>query len=199
MSNPEVEMSYMLRDRPDGQFEIVLQRPILVGIFPEREVASRVMYFLQEDALEMVEDAPALFGRASDDVAEALQAADVGHTEILPHAIALYAKAAKPAGRNLLPAVMHKPQAARQLAVSVNLREEAATAAFARIAGGEKIATVAPDFFVSFNQMRAMWAAHCRKLQQHIAEGGKVPCGMCKTPFTPSMTHPDTCARCSRD
>jgi hypothetical protein len=201
MSNPEVEMSCMLRDRPDGQFEIVLSRPMLVGIFPERDVASRVMFFLQEDELEMVEDAPALFGRARDDVAEAFEAADIGPVEIVRPAIASRAMpaAVKPAKPNLLPAVVDKPQAARQLAVCVKLTDEAATTAFARIAGGEKIATVAPDFFLSFNQMRGMWAAHCRRLQQHMAAGGKVPCGMCKEPFTPSLSHRDTCARCSRD
>lgn len=186
-------MSYMLRDRPDGQFEIVLSRPILVGIFPQKDMASRVMFFLQEDELELVEDAPALFGRASADVAEAIEATDIGPVEIMRPAIVSRAKP------NLLPAVIDKPQAARQLVATTKLTDEAETAAFARIAAGEKIATVAPDFFLTMNQMRGAWAAHCSKLQRHMAAGGKVACGMCKTPFTPSLSHPDTCARCSRD
>lgn len=62
-------MSYMLRDRPDGQFEIVLSRPILVGIFPEKDVAARVMFFLQEDEVELVDDKPASFGQALRDAA----------------------------------------------------------------------------------------------------------------------------------
>lgn len=57
-------MSYMMRDRPDGQFEIVLTRAVLVGIFPEREVASHVMFLLKEEEVELVDDAPASFGQA---------------------------------------------------------------------------------------------------------------------------------------
>lgn len=64
-------MSYMLRDRPDGQFEIVLSRPILVGIFPERDVASRVMFFLQEEEIDLTEDSTASFGQALRDAAAA--------------------------------------------------------------------------------------------------------------------------------
>lgn len=62
-------MSYMLRDRPDGQFEIVLSRPILVGIFPEKDVAARVMFFLQEGEVEPVDDNAASFGQALRDAA----------------------------------------------------------------------------------------------------------------------------------
>lgn len=189
-------MSYMLRDRPDGQFEIVLSRPILVGIFPEKDTASRVMFFLQEDELDLVEAEPALFGRASEDVAEAIEAADIGPVEIIPFAKPVKAPRAT---AFQLPAVIDKPQAARQLVATTKLSDEARTAAFARLAAGEKLAVVAPDFFLPMNQLRGIWAAHLRTSQKHMAEGGKVACNMCKTPFTPSHSHPDTCARCSRD
>lgn len=189
-------MSYMLRDRPDGQFEIVMSRRILVGIFPEKDTASRVMFFLQEDDIDLTEDAPALFGRASQDVAEAYEAADIGPVEIMPREKP--AKAPRSASHQL-PAVIDKPQAARQLVVTTKLSDEAQTAAFARIAAGEKLAVVAPDYLLTMFQLRGLWANHLRHTQKHMAEGGKVACGMCKTPFTPSISHPDTCARCSRD
>ncbi|AWD21592.1 hypothetical protein [Fuscovulum blasticum] len=64
-------MTYMLRDRPDGQVEIVLSRPVLVGIFPERDVALRVCAFLQDEAVDWPEDQPAGFATAASDAAEA--------------------------------------------------------------------------------------------------------------------------------
>ena len=31
-----------------------------------------------------------------------------------------------------------------------------------------------------------------------VAEGGQQPCSLCAHPFTPSISNPDTCARCSK-
>jgi hypothetical protein len=71
--------------------------------------------------------------------------------------------------------------------------------AFTRIVGGEKLSVIAPSFGLSTGQLRSVWAQQCRALQQHLAEGGQIACKMCRTSFTPSISHPDTCARCSRD
>jgi hypothetical protein len=84
-------------------------------------------------------------------------------------------------------------------APSPKLTEEQTTAAFARLTNGEKIALVAPDFGLTTYQLRAIWAAYRQKLQKHLAEEGQVPCSLCATPFTRSLSHIDTCARCSRD
>lgn len=191
-------MSYMLRDRPDGQFEIVLSRPILVGIFPEKDVASRVMFFLQEDEDELIDCAPASFGQALRD-AEAAEAEtqdsllDVVEVKRasppLRHSPAIVAKPKEPAVR---------PKTAPLMVVSNRLTEAQLEEAFARICAGEKLNLIAPTFGLTLGQLRSVWAQQCRKLQEHLAGGGKVPCAMCKTPFVPSISHPDTCARCSR-
>jgi hypothetical protein len=46
-------------------------------------------------------------------------------------------------------------------------------------------------------QLRGIWAAHKSWMQKHIQEGGKIACSLCTRPFMPSISHPDTCARCS--
>lgn len=186
-------MSYMMRDRPDGQFEIVLTRPILVGIFPEREIASRVMLFLSEDEMEMTDDAPASFGQALRDAAAA-----EADTQAALQALIEAPQASPPLTH--LPAVRAQPKA-RSVALvpRVVLTEAQQELAFARITAGEKIGAVAPDFGLSFQQLRGLWANQCRKIQAHLAEGGQVPCKMCSAKFIPSLSHPDTCARCSRD
>lgn len=184
-------MSYMLRDRPDGQFEIVLSRPILVGIFPEKETASRVMFFLQEEETELVDDASASFGQALRDAAAAEADTQAALLDVVD-----VPEASPPA---LLPVVVVKPKANPvALVPRVLLSDEQTEAAFARIIAGEKIGVVAPDFGLTMQQLRGLWANQCRKIQAHLAEGGQVPCKMCRTKFMPSLSHPDTCARCSR-
>ena len=183
-------MSYMLRDRPDGQFEIVLSRPILVGIFPEKDVAARVMFFLQEGEVEPVDDNAASFGQALRDAAAVEDETEIElleEIEIVDPAPPL----------TPLPAVVAK--AAPPMIVSKHLTKAELETVFARISAGEKLAVVAPDFGLSLGQLRSVWAMQCRAIQQHLAEGGQVPCKLCRTSFTPSISHPDTCARCSRD
>lgn len=65
--------------------------------------------------------------------------------------------------------------------------------------GGEPIASVAPDFGLSPAQLRGVWGHHCKVMQRHLAEGGQVACKLCTKPFTPSISHPETCARCSHE
>lgn len=183
-------MSYMLRDRPDGQFEIVLTRPILVGIFPEKDVASRVMFFLQEDEIELIEDEPASFGQALRNTAAAEAATEAALQDVIETP-----EASPPL--TLLPALVAK--AAPPMVVSKRLSEAELESAFARISSGEKLVVVAPDFGLSVGQLRSVWAQQCRAIQQHLAEGGQVPCKLCRKAFIPSISHPDTCARCSHD
>lgn len=189
---------YMLRDRPDGQFEIVLSRPILVGIFPEKDVASRVMFFLQEDETELTEDATPSFGQALRDAAAAEAETQASLLEVVD-AIEVVAPAKRlPFGAKPKPPAI-RPKTAPLMVVSDRLTEAQLEEAFARIANGEKLNLIAPAFDLTVGQLRSVWGQQCRKLQQHLAGGGQVPCVMCKTSFVPSISHPDTCARCSRD
>lgn len=186
-------MSYMMRDRPDGQFEIVLQKPILVGVFPERDTAERIVAFLQTNDVDLIEGEPASWSKAKRDVEEATKA------ETLEDIPETYPKQAEqPKVKAATPAVVapKRPPAIR--VEKTDLTFEQTEAAFARISNGEKIGDVAPDFGVTMGQLRGLWANHCRKLQLHLAEGGQIECINCKKAFTPSLSHPDTCARCSK-
>lgn len=191
-------MTYIMRDRPDGQIEIIVNRPVLVGVFPERATAQRVCHFLQDDeAFGQLEEAPFGFATTALDVAEVeaevSDAASVRVDIVTP-------KASKPRQAGL-PAVVDEktPTAFLPVIVPKGLTEAQIDAAFHRIAGGEKIASIAPDFGLTLNQLRGMWAGHKSKLQRHLAAGGQIACSMCQTPFVPSLSYPDTCARCSRD
>lgn len=194
-------MSYMMRDRPDGQFEIVLEKPILLGIFPERDTAEQFMVFLQStNDDDLVEEEASSFTRAAKDVKDAqaepldeiVEAfASTNDTPISP-------KTWRGTKVQALPKVMDRPRPPAFRVEKTNLTSEQTDTAFSRISKGEKIADVAPDFGVTMGQLRGLWASHCRKLQKHLAEGGQIACLNCTKPFTPSISHPETCARCSK-
>ena len=191
-------MSYVVRDRPDGQVEILFSRPILVGIFPARETATTVCAFLNDGEPELPPDEPARFSQASTDVAEAEDdATDL--SEIVPDTPAPVRKA-RPARSNLPATVPEKPKAPAQIQPDddTTLTPDQAMQAFARIQQGERIIDIAKDFGVSMGHLRSRWALHKRYLQQHMAEGGQQACTLCAHPFTPSISNPDTCARCSK-
>lgn len=183
-------MSYQIRDRSDGMFELVFDKPVLVGIFPERDGAEKYCAFLNDQDPELPEDQPASFGQALKDIAEAVSDLD----EIPPPV----RNSSRPA--NLPAVVLDKPKAPAQIRddSAAGMSDEETAKAFARIQQGEKVFDVARDFGVSGNSLRAKWAKHKRDLQKHMAEAGQQPCRLCKRPFTPSISNPDTCARCSK-
>lgn len=183
-------MTYMLKDLPDGQVEITLIRPVVVGTLSDRDMAARFVAFLQHEEPEMIEEEPSGFATARADAVEA-ESLDLA---------AIITEAPKPRrrSRTKLPAVIDKPTPTAMLpVVRPALTEVQMDEAFARLGGGEKLGVVAASYGVPMAQMRGYWGRHCRQVQLHLAEGGKQPCAMCKTPFVPSISHPDTCARCS--
>jgi len=193
-------MTFMLRDRPDGQVEIIFQRPVLVGIFTVRDTAARVCAFLQaeEEGDEDVHLQSARFN-VDADVAE-VQSADLEAS--IPREKNQIDKAQPQkltaAKGSRLPAVVEAPVApAMYRGSDVKLPPALIEAALHRLSAGEKIADVAPDFKLSPGQLKGFWANSKRKTQAHIAKSGQIPCSMCKRSFTPSETHPETCARCS--
>jgi hypothetical protein len=191
-------MGYVLRDRTDGQVEIILTRTTLIGVFPERDVAQRVCLFLEDTTPDLPDDAPALFAKAAADVTEAEGLTDL----TVPREDRVIAPPRPiPAPVRYLPAFV--PDRSRAPAVLtpryVTLTDEAKSAAFRRLAEGEKLASVAPDFGVTVNQLRGAWAGHKGAMQRHLAEGGQVACKLCTRAFTPSLSHPETCARCSHE
>lgn len=181
-------MTYMLRDRPDGQVEVVILRPAVVGILTDRDLAERFVAFLKCEEPELVEEAPASFATAAADVAEA----EAGVVEEI-------AAVAEPVFRHL-PAVIDLPQAPKTLpVVRPKLSEAQLDRAFARIGGGEKLGAVALALGVPMGQMRGAWAQHRRRMQEYLAKGGQQSCTLCGKAFTPSISSPDKCARCAHD
>lgn len=183
-------MTYILRDRSDGMIEIVMSKPILIGIFPDSDAAERYRAFLAAEEPELPEEEPSGFATAAADVADA-----VANTEDLVRS----AMTPKATGRLNLPVVVEKPVMPVQIeTMPSDLGDDDKMRAFGRIQQGEKIAAVASDFGVTMGQLRGMWANHKRQMQKYLAEGGQEPCTLCKRDFTPSVSNPDTCARCSK-
>jgi len=182
-------MTIMMRDRPDGQVEIVLCRPEVVGIMSDRDMAARFVAFLQADDPDLIEDEPSGFATAAADVAEvaALDLEDVAPPVRKPTRSAV----------NLPAVVSDKPQPPVVFAAPKELTEAEVAAAFDRLHLGEKLTAVAQDMGITMGRLRGMWASHLKGLQRHMAEGGQQPCTLCRRPFTPSISSPDTCARCS--
>ena len=196
-------MTYMLRDRPDGMVEIVLSRPILIGIFPERDVAQRFCSWLRDESIDWPIEEPALSEQADpdSDPAEMMDEGEAQLRAMIDQSRNAPTKSPPPRPvRNLPVLVPERPVAPAFLtAAPVTLTAEQKDAAFARITNGEKISAVAKDVGLSTGQLQGFWSQHKRRMQSHIAEGGKIACALCRTPFMPSVSHPETCARCSHE
>lgn len=177
----------MLRDRADGQIEIVIARPTVVGVMGDRDLAERFVAFLMQD--EDVADEPSrrdlirAVAETGDDLADAPQAAPAPRTP-------------RPA---LLPALADRPRApAMRAAWPLKLlSQEQTDAAFARIGAGEKLSAVAADIGTTMGSLHGLWARECRRRQQQLAEAGPQTCE-CGRDFMPSVTSPEKCARCAR-
>lgn len=207
-------MSYYLRDRSDGQVEILLFRTVQVGLFPNWSSAEAARTFLKADEGELPLPEAAGFGQTKKDVKEAftldlntisrfvIQNGQVYINEPPLDSCAVTTRVRKaPQRRRNLPAIVKdKPQMPVQLKQldTADLTPEQTQQAFARIQLGDKIHDVAKDFGLTMGQLRGKWANSKRQQQKHLAEGGQQPCSLCAHPFTPSISNPDTCARCSK-
>ena len=204
-------MSYYLRDRSDGQVEILLFRTVQVGLFPNWSSAEAARTFLKTDEGELPLPEAAGFGQAKKDVEEAftLDLDTVSRFVIRNGQVSCEGPSPNfgpvpriaPQRRRNLPAIVKdKPQMPVQLKQldTADLTPEQTQQAFARIQLGDKIHDVAKDFGLTMGQLRGKWANSKRQLQKHLAEGGQQPCSLCAHPFTPSISNPDTCARCSK-
>lgn len=183
-------MTYTLRDRSDGMVEIILSRPVFVGLFPERDTAEKICAYLNDAEIEPIPLAGPAPADVDDDPVD-----DLTDTDFEPEQ-----PVRKSVRRAQLPAVIaQKPRAPVALQDDgAPLSAEEIWSAFARIQNGEKLHVVAPDFDLTMGQLRGRWAAYKKHMQKYIAEGGQQPCKHCQRPFTPSISNPDMCARCSK-
>lgn len=189
-------MTIMMRDRLDGQVEVVLMRPEVIGVMRDHDLAAQFIAFLTErdPELKLAGDAVPLHSEA-ETLAETLE--EIAAVADAADGVAPKARVVK---KVQLPAVVALPSPpARRAPERLKLTGEQRDAAFQRLGGGELIASVAPDFGLSPAQLRGAWGHHCKVMQRHLAEGGQVACKLCTKPFTPSISHPETCARCSHE
>lgn len=184
-------MTYQLRERPDGQVEIIVNRPSVLGVMADADMAERFVAFLKLEEPELTEDEPASFGKAAADVADAEDLDLEEDTAAAPFTTARVAQVPAPVERPSPPAVL-------PATVPPEVTESDIEVAFRRIAAGERLSDVARDVGMLVYSLRARWAAHCRHLQRHLADGGQEDCSLCQKPFTPSITSPDKCARCAK-
>ncbi|MDO5648370.1 hypothetical protein [Paracoccus sp. (in: a-proteobacteria)] len=70
--------------------------------------------------------------------------------------------------------------------------------AFARIESGDKIQDIAAEKGWNWRSLRASWSRECQRRQKEVAASGPVNCTLCDRAFTPSLSNPDTCARCAK-
>lgn len=184
-------MSYFLRDRSDGQVEIVLLRTVQVGLYPNWTAAEGARTFLKDEQPELPDDRPVNFREAKEDVADDLSG-------LLP-AVPKPVRKSTPRQRRNLPAMVAQPKAPvrKVLAAPHQLTDEQLGQALLRIQQGEGLRDIAPDFGVSMFVLADAWESHRREMQAFMASAGQQPCRDCGRQFTPSISSPETCARCS--
>lgn len=95
-----------------------------------------------------------------------------------------------------LPALADKPRQA--VTMCADLPAEVMAAAFERLERGEGLQVVAADLGVPWPSLRGAYAGYKGRRQREIARGGMSTCSLCSKEFMPSVTSPDTCARCTR-
>ena len=189
-------MSYYLRDRSDGQVEIVLHRTVQVGLYPNWSAAEDARTFLKDDQPELPDDSPACFARINSDAGEA---ASFDPSGLLSEDPAPVRKPARRRNRNR-PAVVSKPRAPIQTTIAAppRLAGDRLQQALSRVQMGDSLRDIAQDFGVSMFVLSSAWERHKREMQVFMASAGQQPCAHCQRLFTPSISNPDTCARCSK-
>ena len=189
-------MSYFLRDLPDGQVEIGLFRPVQVALFPNWSAAEVARTYLKDEQPELPDDRPVNFKEARPDAAEA---AALDLSELVPDEPKPVRKSVHSRIRNL-PAVVSQPKAPAQASPAAprELTDDQLQQAFSRIQNGESLREIALDYGVSTFQLSGLWDRHRRQMQKYMASAGQQPCRHCQRLFTPSISNPETCARCSK-
>lgn len=194
-------MSYSLRDLPDGRVEMVLSQPVLIAIFPERRVAQRICTALDRDqaAAPASEASRQLEAPAKDEAMSSpktlQQFRDLIESSRVQDAPTTMFRSV----RNLTDATQDAGGDAQILTLHPrDLPDAQRERAFRRLACGEALSSVARDLRLRRDVLRVAWEAHKRSEQRLLAAQGQRECEACRRAFTPSLTRPSLCARCSQ-
>ena len=126
-------MTIMMRDRLDGQVEVVLMRPEVIGVMRDHDLAAQFIAFLTErdPELKLAGDAVPLHSEA-ETLAETLE--EIAAVADAADGVAPKARVVK---KVQLPAVVALPSPpARRAPERLKLTEEQRDAAFQRLGGG---------------------------------------------------------------
>lgn len=181
-------MTYEIRDRPDGHFELVQMVPTTLGILTSRWVAERFADFLDnldDDELRHFE----LIGADEEQLAQDFSAS--GQVETGGEA-----DQPDPIRQDCLP---DSPAPAASSELDDLLNE-----AFERLEAGEPVGVVADDIGMTMPKLRSRWAARCKQKKNTapppIGDSHEYEdCRMCGRSFRPTMDSDGLCARCNRE
>ena len=184
-----------LRETAEGLIEIIETRPTVLGVFERRDVAEGFMAWYQAQS----EEPPKPASRRAKAAARALP--PPRSEAATPVAPPRRAEKAAPDGGIMseLPMVVSQPAPPARRPSNPPLNDRERTEALDRLTAGETLMTVSKSMGLPWTQLRSVWATHKQRLQRYLAEGGSEECSVCARPFIPSVSQPQTCARCSRD
>ena len=220
--------TYSLRVREDGQTEVVEHSAVVLGTFvrpeharqfydwmagshltvrraPEPEVAPAApaanapaaSAFVPEPMTIRRLSVPVLVAEQQEVPVRPAQRRQAGRDKAVPPVVVDDGEGA-PENLPAAPAraVVERPRQA--VTMCAHLPEEVMAPAFERLERGERLQVVASELGVPWPSLRGAYAGYKGRRQREIARGGMSSCSLCSREFMPSVTSPDTCARCAK-
>lgn len=143
-SQSENAMNYRLEENGDGAFQVLEIKPVVVGTFPDREIAKKFMDFLIDGELDRI------------------------NTPV-PDPIRLELPAPRTVPKEPKPQQSQKLSFNARQALLDPWTEDELETAIERLKNGEKLAEVSAEYGKSLNALRANWAVF-RKREQQAAQ-----------------------------
>lgn len=166
-------MEFKLNETAPGTFEIVRFLPEVVGTFSDRDMAEKVLGFLEADAM------------SAERIAQQSPAPPApDHPSPKPDAAVPFRRSPSPVDQ-------------------FDWRPEELAEAFARLEAGGAVKEVAEDYGKSWSTLRAKWAVHCKKNRPTgtalvpAAPGQKSPHEMVSAAVN-ELKEQDECKLCGR-
>lgn len=186
-----MSVQYTLRELADGQAEVVEVREAVIGTFVQVDHARQFCEMLNH----LTAPKPA---RPAPEPAAAYPRTEKRQAERDERTDATNAEAPMPPAPAPVPSAVAVEKPAAPVKMCADLGEEVMNPAFERLERGEKLQAVAADLSVPWPSLRGAYAGYKGRRQREIARGGMATCSLCSKEFMPSVTSPDTCARCTR-
>lgn len=186
---------YSLKEKDDGSVDLLETRPVVVGTFLSRELADRVIAFLQYPPMNIdtavkllaMKNDPEKMNTIRENVDKSIERAITSFDEIV----------AAPDAAAVAKVVIHNDQPPIPAPANAAPAPEDWAGAFQAVKNGANMDEVAATLGVSFTHLRARYAAWRRG--QKAARGddiAKESCRMCGKQFAASADSDGLCSRC---